>query len=279
MNSKIKNKLGLNKRLLLLLPYLFIAIFLIILPILLIVINALKPQDGFNASALLAEKGIWLIIWRSLKIGLISAILCLIIAFPYAYFIATTKSKYLAIYALSLILSPMIIFTIAKIYAIRGFFLSIFEQDSLNAEWFMVFGLTYLNLPYMIMPLYTVFKDMPKNILEASADLGYNKFQTLFKVVVPYSFKAILSGFSMIFLSSATTFVISAKLLPNGTQLQTIGAVINDYSSPSNKYELALGSTLVLVVSAIFIGCYGLINFVPRIIIRLKKTKGGKKHD
>ncbi|UUD35459.1 ABC transporter permease [Mycoplasmopsis caviae] len=279
MNLRIKNKLALNKRLLLLLPYLLIAIFLIILPILLIVINALKPQEDFNAVALLTEVNIWLIIWRSLKIGLISAILCLLIAFPYAYFTVMTKSKYLAIYSLSLILSPMLIFTIAKIYAIRGFFLSVFEQESLNAEWFMVLGLTYLNLPYMVMPLYTVFKDMPKNILEASSDLGYNKFQTMFRVVVPYSFKAILSGFSLIFLSSATTFVISAKLLPNGTQLQTIGAVISEYSNPANKFELALGSTLVLVVSAIFIGCYGMINFIPKVIIRFRQTRGGKKND
>ncbi|WP_406617682.1 ABC transporter permease [Mycoplasmopsis lipophila] len=276
MNSKIKNKLGLNKRLLFLLPYALIAIFLIILPIILIIINALTPRGNFDSWQLIKQLTTWKIIWRSLKIGIISAIICLFIAFPYAYFISATKSKALKIYGLSFILTPMMIFTIAKIYAIRGFFLSVFEEESLNAEWFMILALTYLNLPYMIMPLYSVFKDMPKNIIEASQDLGYNSFQTLFRVVLPYGFKAILSGFGLIFLASATTFVISSKLLPNGSQLQMIGEIINDYANPSNQYDLSLGSTLVLVVSIIFIGTYSAIIFLPKLIIKLIKNRGEK---
>ncbi|TQC51355.1 ABC transporter permease [Mycoplasmopsis mucosicanis] len=276
MNSKIKAKLALNKRLILLLPYLLIAIFLIGLPVIMIIVKAFTPREGFDNAQIIKEYNTWVIMGRSLRIGIISAIICLLIGFPYAYFVATSKSKILPIYAMSLILSPMLIFTIARIYAIRGFFLSIFNEDTLNAEWFMILALSYLNLPFMIMPLYSVFRDMPKNILEASADLGYNKFQTLLKVVIPYAFKAILSGFSLIFLSSATTFVISDKLLSNPAQLQTIGSVINQYSDASNQYELSVGSVLVLVVSAIFIGCYALINFVPRLIIKLIQRKGAK---
>ncbi|VEU60613.1 polyamine (spermidine/putrescine) ABC transporter permease [Mycoplasmopsis bovigenitalium] len=276
MNTKFKSSLGFNKQLLLLLPYVFIAIFLIVLPMILIVVQAFTPRENFDTALLIKQFNTWVIIGRSLRIGVISSILCLLIGFPYAYFVATTKSKILQVYAMSLILSPMVIFTIAKIYAIRGFFLSIFDEDVLNSEWFMILALTYLNLPYMIMPLYSVFKDMPKNIIEASSDLGYNRFQTLFKVVIPYSFKAILSGLSLIFLASATTFVISDKLLPNPAQLQTVGSLINQYSDPSNAYELSTGSVLVLVVSAIFIGCYAMINFVPRLIIRLVATKSRK---
>lgn len=276
MNTKFKRSLGFNKQLLLLLPYVFIAIFLIVLPMILIVVQAFTPRENFDTALLIKQFNTWVIIGRSLRIGVISSILCLLIGFPYAYFVATTKSKILQVYAMSLILSPMVIFTIAKIYAIRGFFLSIFDEDVLNSEWFMILALTYLNLPYMIMPLYSVFKDMPKNIIEASSDLGYNRFQTLFKVVIPYSFKAILSGLSLIFLASATTFVISDKLLPNPAQLQTVGSLINQYSDPSNAYELSTGSVLVLVVSAIFIGCYAMINFVPRLIIRLAATKSRK---
>ncbi|MBU4690033.1 ABC transporter permease [Mycoplasma zalophidermidis] len=271
MNSKLGTKLALNKRLLMLLPYIAIAIFLIILPVILIIVQAFTPRENFDNAQLVKEFNTWKIIGRSLKIGVISAILCLLIGFPYAYFTATSRSKILPIYAMSLILSPMIIFTIAKIYAIRGFFLSMFDEDVLNAEWFMILALTYLNLPYMIMPLYSVFRDMPKNIIEASGDLGYNKIKTLFKVVIPYSFKAILSGLSLIFLASATTFVISDKLLSNPAQLQTVGSLINQYSDASNAFELSAGSVLVLVVSAIFIGCYGIINFLPRAIIKLAK--------
>lgn len=275
MNSKIKSKLALNSRLLFLLPYAIITIFFIILPIVLIVSNAFKKVDNnFDSWAIIKQISTWKIIVRSLRIGTLSAILCLLIGFPYAYYISIHNSKILRIYGLSFILSPMLIFTIAKIYAIRGFFLSIFEENSLNAEWFMVLALTYLNLPYMIMPLYSVFKDMPKNIVEASQDLGYNHIKTLFKVIVPYGFKAIISGLGLIFLSSATTFVISKQLLPNGSQLQMIGEIINNYTNASNPYDLSLGTSLVLVVSFVFIGMYLIITFLPKIIIKL--VQGGK---
>lgn len=271
MNLKIKDKLGLNKRLLLVLPYVLIAVILVIVPLLMIVINALFSgnQANFDSAELIKDSKTWTKIWRSLYIGIVSAVLCLLIGFPYAYFAARSKSKIIPIYAMSLILSPMAIFTIAKIYSIRGFFLSIVpNENSLNEIWFMIFGLTYLNLPYMIMPLYTVLKDMPENIIEASHDLGCNSFKTLWKVIIPYSSKAILSGFGIIFLASAANFVISDKLLPDGSQLQTIGTMINNYTNPANKYEVALGTTLVLVVAAVFISTYALINFVPRLIAR-----------
>nr|WP_318024540.1 ABC transporter permease [Mycoplasmopsis columbinasalis] len=266
------SKLALNRRLALLIPFAIIAIFFIILPIILILVNALTAHDDFDAWSLVKDNSTWVKIGRSLKIGILSSIICLFLGFPYAYLIARSKNPYLPIYGMSLIISPMIIFTIARIYAIRGFFLSIVaDENTLNAEWFMVLALTYLNLPFMIMPLYSVFRDMPNNILEASEDLGYNKFQTLIKVVIPYSLKAIISGFGLIFLSSATNFVISDKLLPNKNQLQMIGSVINDFSVASNKFALARGSALVLIVSAIFIGAYALIQYLPKLISKFNK--------
>ncbi|WP_029512699.1 ABC transporter permease [Mycoplasmopsis iners] len=272
MFSKIKNKLQLNKRLSLALPFVIIAIFFILLPVILIIISALTPREGFDQYALIKEKNTWVQIWRSLKIGVISSLLCLIIGYPYAYLIALSKNKFLPIYGMSLIISPMIIFTIARIYAIRGLFMSIVDTpETLNAEWFMVLALTYLNLPLMIMPLYSVLRDMPKNILEASEDLGYGKIRTLFKVVIPYSLKAIISGFGLIFLASATNFVISDKLLPNKNQLPLIGSIINDYTNPSNQFALSRGSLIVIVVSAIFIGTYALIQFLPKLIAKHNK--------
>nr|WP_318033196.1 ABC transporter permease subunit [Mycoplasmopsis cynos] len=206
-------------------------------------------------------------------IGIVSALLCLLIGFPYAYFVSISKSKIFKIFALSLIISPLAIFTVARIYSIKGLALAVFASNpkSLNNELFIIFGLTYLNVPLMIMPLYTVFKDMPKNIIEASHDLGFNNVQTIFKVIIPYGTRAIISGLGIIFLSSATTFIVSAKLLPDGSQNQLIGTVINSKINPGNKYDLSTGSMLVIVVSAIFIGIYSLLLIVPKIIFKLKK--------
>ncbi|WP_406613600.1 ABC transporter permease [Mycoplasma corogypsi] len=275
MLFKISEKLHLSKKTLLLIPYFFISVLFIILPVVLIVVSAFSLVGGenFDSSEIIKEFNTWSIIGRSLWIGIVSALLCLIIGFPYAYFISTSKSKVFQIYALSLIISPMAIFTIARIYSIKGLFLAIFATNpgSLNNEAFIILGLTYLNLPLMVMPLYSVFKDMPKNITEASNDLGYNDFQTIFKVIIPYGTKAILSGLGMIFLASATTFVISAKLLPDGSQNKLIGDLINSKINPGNKYDLSAGSVLVIVVSAIFVGIYSLILILPRVIFKFKK--------
>ncbi|WP_029513181.1 ABC transporter permease [Mycoplasmopsis primatum] len=268
MNLKIKSKLAFNKRLMFLFPYIFVAVLLVFLPILLIVVNSFSHigDSNFDSFELIKDSKTWNKIGRSLFVGIISAILCLLIGFPYAYFVARSKNKILHIYAMSFILSPLIIFTIAKIYAVRGFFLTmVTNENDLNATWFIIFGLTYLNLPYMIMPLYSVLKDMPQNIIESSNDLGYGPFKTILKVVFPYSAKAILSGLGLIFLSSATNFVISDKLLPDGSQLQLIGTVINNYTNPSNQYEVSIGTTLVIVSSIIFIGTYALINYLPKL--------------
>ncbi|MFV8400866.1 ABC transporter permease [Mycoplasma sp. 005V] len=274
MISKIKDRLTLNRKLYLAIPYILVAILLIILPLIMIIYSAFSVTgDNFNSWELVTSKNTWRIMGRSLWIGLVSAIFCLIIGFPYAYFISTSKSKVFRIYALSLILSPMAIFTIARVYSIKALFLAIFAADpkSLNNEMFIVFGLTYLNLPLMIMPLYTVFKDMPKNIVEASNDLGYNNVQTIFKVIIPYGTKAILSGLAMIFLASATTFIISAKLLPDGSQHQLIGDIINSKINPGNKFDLSAGSSLVIIVSLVFISIYALMLFIPKLIFKLKK--------
>ncbi|MGZ9755452.1 ABC transporter permease [Mycoplasma sp. 394] len=275
MFSKIKQTFTFDKKAWLFLPYLLIAIFLIVLPVLMIVISAFSAtnNESFDAAVLLKDLNTWNIIGRSLWIGIVSAFLCLIIGFPYAYFISTSKSKIFKLFALSLMISPMAIFTIARIYSIKGLALAIFHTNpkTLNSELFIIFGLTYLNLPLMVLPLYTVFKDMPKNIIEASNDLGYNNIQTMFKVIVPYGTKAILSGLAIIFLASATTFVISAKLLPDGSQHQLIGDLINSKLNPGNKYDLSSGSALVIVVSAIFIGVYSLFIFIPKLIFKFKK--------
>ncbi|WP_025755520.1 ABC transporter permease [Mycoplasmopsis cricetuli] len=274
MFFNIKNKLNLSKKTFFLIPYLIIAIFLIVLPVILIFIKSLLSNgEDFDNWDLVKDFHTWRIIWRSVIVGIFASIICLIIGLPYAYFISTSKSKLFRTYSLSLVVSPLAIFTISRIYSLRSLFQFIFQSNinSLNSVWFIVVGLVYLNLPLMIMPLYSVFRDMPKNIVEASSDLGNNALKTFFRVIIPYGTKAILSGVALIFLASATTFVVSQKLLPNPSQHQLIGNIINDKINPGNPYNLSSGSALVIVVSAIFISIYAFALIVPKIIFYFKK--------
>ncbi|BDX52419.1 ABC transporter permease [Metamycoplasma equirhinis] len=260
----------------LLIPYILFAILFIILPMVLIFIYALKPIDGQNRLDnwdIIAKGSTWLIIFRSLWTGIIAATFALIIGFPYAYIISKSKSKIFRTLSLSLMLSPMAIFTISKALAVRGLFSAIFDENYLNNNAFAIFGMVYLFLPFMIMPLYQVLKDMPKNILEASEDLGYSKIQTIFKVILPYCTKAILSGFGVVLMMSATSIIISDKLLPNGSQKQLIGNLINQFANTANPFDLANASSLVIITLLVLLAIYGIIYGIPYLIA--KKRQGG----
>ncbi|AJC49698.1 ABC transporter permease subunit [Mycoplasma flocculare] len=268
---------NLNLRISLAIPYAFFSLILIIIPLILLFIKSVSPLStqgqSFDNYLLIKEKTTWQIIARSIFVGLVCAFVCLILAFPYAFFVATSKSKIFKIYALSLIVSPLIIFTIAKVFAIRALFLSLFDESELNNNYFMILGLIFLNFPFMLLPLYTILRDMPKNLLEAGTDLGYSKFWVLIKVVIPYSFRAISSGFALVFLMASTSIVISDKLLPNGSQNQLIGNLINNSANTANPFDLARVSSLVLVTLFVFIGIYTLIHFIPIIIMKIKGFK------
>lgn len=279
MLNFIKDKISLRPRLILSIPYIFIAFLFIVLPTLLIFIQAVSKvpvsngEEQYNQWYVVSQPQTWWIMWRSVKLGIISAVICLLIGLPYAYFISTTKSRIFQIYGISLIVSPLIIFTISKILAIRGLFTVLLGEDAITSEWFMVVGLIFLNLPFMIIPLFTVFRDMPKNILEASQDLGYNKFATLIKVVLPYSMKAMFTGVGIVFLMAASSVAITDKLLPNGSQNQMIGNIINYFSNPTSQFDIATASTLVLVTTIVLIGAYSLTFFIPLLITKLRGMK------
>lgn len=270
-------KKSLNPHISLVIPYVIFALIFVIIPLILLFGKSVSPlvhnSQSFDNHLLIKEKTTWQIIGRSIFVGLISAFICLILAFPYAFFVANSRSKIFKIYSLSLIASPLIIFTIAKVFALRSLFLLLFDEGSLNNNSFMVLGLIFLNFPFMVLPLYTIFRDMPKNLLEAGTDLGYSKFWLLIKVVLPYSFRAISSGFALVFLMAATSIVVSDKLLPNGSQNQLIGNLINNSANISNPFDLARVSSLVLVTLLVFIGIYSLIHFIPIIIMKIKEFK------
>ncbi|QJG66742.1 ABC transporter permease [Mycoplasma phocoenae] len=271
MLKKTIKWLNINPRLIMLIPYLIIAVVFILMPIGLILVSAFT-DNGVNHDSwqIVRNRATWVVIFRSIKLGLLASFAALVIALPYTYFVSTSKSKLFKIIAISLILAPLLIFTIAKVYAIRGILLSMMNDEKVNNEWFMVFAMVYMNLPFMIMPLYSVFKSLPNNIIEASQDLGYSKFVTMFKVVIPYGIKAIMSGVSLVFISSATSLVISEKLLTNKYSFQLVANLINDYANPTSPVDMSISSVLVLVVTCCIIGVSALLYIIPALIMKLK---------
>lgn len=254
-------------------PYIIFATIFIILPMILIFYYAFKPLNGqthLENWEIIGKKQTWNIMFRSLWTGLLAATFAFFIGFPYAYILAKTNATF-KILGLSLAISPLAIFTISKALAIRGLFSAIFDENSLNNYAFMIFGMVYLYLPFMIIPIYQILKDMPKNIIEASQDLGYSKFKTALKVIIPYCYKGILSGFGIILMMSSTSIIISDKLLPNGSQKQLIGNLINQFANTVNPFDLASASTLVIITMVLLLSLYGLIYGIPYLISKYKQ--------
>lgn len=272
---RLKEKLGLNGRLSLLIPYAIFASLFIVAPIIFLVVKAATPVGGDNVG-IIQDSSTWKIMGRSIWTGTLAALISIIIGVPFAYFVATSKSGIFKTLSIALMISPLFVFTIAKAFALKGTLLYMFDgaEDGkmLNNEAVMIFGMTYLYMPFLIIPVYSVFVDMPNSLIEASNDQGYNGFKTLFKVIIPYGFKAIFAGFALVFMLSSTSLIISHSLLPDGSQHMLIGNLINAHAHPVNKFEIASASTIALITILVISGIYVIFQLIPTII---RKIKGG----
>lgn len=271
--QKLKN---INKQSLLFIPYILFFIILIFVPLMFIFVTSFITPSGaspnYDNSEILKDFTFWVIFFRSLGVGIASALISLIISLPFVYIVLSIKNKRMKLGVLSLILTPLFIFTLVKILALRGFFTSIFDERLLSSSGMLIIGLVYLNLPFMIIPLYTVFLNMPKNIIDASDDLGYTKIQTFIKVVVPYGMKAICSGITIVFLMAVMSVAVSDKLIINSEQNKLLGNIVNDFANPANGFDMQKASTVVMITIFSVGAIYALINSIPWIY---QKIKGG----
>lgn len=263
----------LNKRALLLTPYAIIALLLMVLPMIFLLVRAIQPSAvNFDNWQIIKTSTMWIIMGRSILVGLASAVICLLIGFPYAYIVARSKSKRFRIFAIALIVSPLFIFTIIKVLALKGLLIALFSEDGLNNLTTLIVGLSYLNLPFMIIPLYSVLYNMPSSLLEASEDLGFNRFVTIFKVVIPYALKAIAAGYALVFLLAATSIIVSQKLIPKNESFKLIGNLLDNSRIQSQATDAAIASTIALVTMVIMMLIYAIVYASPFLI---RKLRGG----
>lgn len=270
----IQEVLGLNGRLTLLLPYVIIASLFIILPTILLVVNAAGTSPLVDKGAIASDPDMWRIMGKSIYLGIIAAVVSLLIIFPYVYIVAKSTSKMFKTVSLALIISPLFVFTISKVFALKGLLIPIFDGE-INNIFVMVLGMVYLYSPFMVVPLYSVLQSMPKSLIEASTDLGYSKFATIFKVVIPYAIKGVFAGLALVFMMSATNIVISNNLLVGGKSAPRLIGNVVDYSAQhlnQNDVSKITGSLIALITIAVMVVVYTLIILIPTII---RKIKGG----
>ena len=120
----------------------------------------------------------------------------------------------------------------------------------INTSGAVVLGMVYNYLPYMVLPLYSVLTKIDGSVIEAAQDLGANRFQVFRRVIFPMSMPGIISGITMVFVPSVSTFIISKMLGGGGNML--IGDLI-EMEFLGNSYNPNLGSAISLVLMVLIL--------------------------
>ena len=175
------------------------------------------------------------IFFRSLKLALISTLLCLLIGYPTAYIISKTKASRQGT-LLMLAIVPMWMNFLLRTYAWSAILgrngvintiitsLGFSPINILYTDTAVLLGMVYNFLPFMILPIYTILSKMDQDLINAAKDLGANSRQVFTKSILPLSMPGVASGITMEFMPAVSTFVIS-KLLGGG-QFMLIGNLI-----------------------------------------------------
>ncbi len=195
---------------------------------------------------------------RSIWYALCTAVLCLVIGYPFAYFIARSPASTRPALLLMVML-PFWTSFLLRVYAWKGiltdqgvlnrFMMSIGLIDEpiqmLYTNVSMLIGMTYVYLPFMVLPLYATLVKMDFRLLEAAYDLGTTPFKAFWLITVPLSKAGIVAGFMLVFIPCVGEFVIPSLL--GGPENLMIGRVVWDEMFTANDWPKATALAVVMI--------------------------------
>ena len=195
----------------------------------------------------------------SLKFAAITTALCLIIGYPFAYFMARAKPTVRPV-LLMLVMLPFWTSFLLRIYAWKGilatngivnnFLIGIGAISEpmhlMNTQFSLIIGMVYAYLPFMILPLYANLVKMDTRFLEAAADLGATPLQTFWRITVPLSKSGIIAGSMLVFIPAIGEYVIPELL--GGPETLMIGRQLWDEFFTNNDWPLASSVTVVVIL-------------------------------
>lgn len=240
-------------------PYIVWSVIFIIVPLLIMFYFALTDAEGVFTLSNIVSLGRYKKAFAiSIVYAVISTIITLILAYPMAYFMTKLKISSQRMIMMIVMLPMWTNFLIRtyswiSILANTGIIntllgkLGIGPLKLINTPGAVILGMVYDFIPYMILPLYSVMSKIDNSLLEASEDLGANAFNKFKKVIFPLSSPGVVSGITMVFVPSVSTFYISQKLGGNKTML--IGDTIEYfYNLGPDYYNIASAISLILMV-------------------------------
>ena len=250
-------------------PYIVWMILFTVVPLLLILFYAfVKKTDtgSFTVTLEYFEKAFsganMSVLLRSLEYAVITTVICLLLAYPAAMFLAQMKSRFGSIVSL-LFMLPMWMNFLLRTYAWQGLldpngpinkflgFFGIPAQQLLYTEGAVIFGLVYNFLPFMLLPIYTSFTKIDNSLVQAAEDLGANAWQKFRRVTMPLTLPGVITGITMVFMPVVTTFIISRLLggshyMMFGDLLENQFMLVKDWGTGS---ALSVIMMVLLVIS------------------------------
>lgn len=268
-------------------PYIVWAALMLILPMALIALYSVaEPGNSIISFTLtmdhyvkfFTDPDFLIILWRSLLIAIKTTIICLLLGYPVAYFIARSSEKMQNILVLCITL-PTWINMLVRTYAWIGLlsegglfqrilsFIGLGNTELLYTEGAVLLGMVYNFVPFMILQINTSLCKMDHSLLEASADLGANPVQTFMRVTLPLSLPGVINGITLVFLPAVSSFFIP-KLLGGG-QYFLIGNLIENQFITVGEWNF--GSAISMIMAVIMML---LMMLVRKVEIR---NQGGKE--
>ncbi len=250
-------------------PYLVFMTIFIVVPLAMVAYFAFTDSAGnFTIDNIAKAADYSSIIIRSLLLALVATVLCLLIGYPFAYIMSKRTSNARRTMQM-IIMLPMWMNFLLRTYAwmtilenngLINKFLGLFGLGPLqmiNTQGAVVLGMVYDYLPFMILPLYSVLMKIDPSVVQAAQDLGGHPMQVFSRVILPLSVPGILSGITMVFVPSVSTFIIS-RMLGGGSSM-LIGDLI-ELQFLGNTYNQNLGAALSFVLMVIILFCMSIMN-------------------
>ena len=262
-------------------PYVIWMALFVVAPIIMVVIYAFSASVGGFTLDNFAKMGTYTVVFtRSFKLALIATAICLLIGYPVSYVMSKEGPRFQRL-AMVLIMLPMWINFLLRTYSwmailenngllnqlfrkigLIALYNNIFGTDisffrMINTQGAVVLGMVYNYLPFMILPIYSVIVKLDHSLIEAARDLGANSVQVFRRVILPLSLPGVLSGITMVFVPSVSTFAIS-KMLGGGTEMLLGDLIEQQYMG--GAYNPYLGAAISLVMMVIVVICMVVMN-------------------
>ena len=262
-------------------PYVIWMALFVVAPIIMVVIYAFSSASGGFTLDNFAKMGTYTVVFtRSFKLALIATAICVLIGYPVSYKMSKEGPRFQRL-AMVLIMLPMWMNFLLRTYSwmailenngllnqlfrkigLIALYNNIFGTDisffrMINTQGAVVLGMVYNYLPFMILPIYSVIVKLDHSLIEAARDLGANSVQVFRRVILPLSLPGVLSGITMVFVPSVSTFAIS-KMLGGDTEMLLGDLIEQQYTG--GAYNPYLGAAISLVMMVIVVICMVVMN-------------------